>query len=364
MKKFDFVQDPDKTGDDAVVVSDRKRRKIEIVPLIVCFLIAVVVWLWMVNLNDTDAQEVKLLTIEYVGMQDPVDGNLMFYGIDKTEISVTVQGSNRDLKKYEDKEYHAIVDLSGFDPSKMKEGEKVTLPITIKVPENSSLRIVGSNDLSATMLVDRYTVKSVPFDVIVDKTHDDTNTYDKAFTIADNDGTEGYITIAGPSRLVNLISYARYNISSELLKKADGTFEDTKTFTGTEENNFPLSFLNEHYHVVNGTEGIVTYSTNGAVVVVNVIEHKEIPVRVEIRSDTPTTDLIANTNPSSIKIYGSPSVLADISEYVIKMNNAVENAIYTQNIELPGAWALKGVKIENAESTIQITFTGNAKDNE
>ncbi len=360
MRKLEFVQDPDKTGDDAVTVSDKKRKKLDIIPLIVCLLVAVVVWLWMVNLNDTEATEIKLLKIEYIGMQDAEHGNVMFYGNDKTEISVTVQGSNRDLKKYEDSEYHAIVDLSGYTVNNIEAGEKITLPITVTAPENSSLKILDSIDLNVSMLVDIYTIKHVPFDAMVAKLSDDTNTYEKIV----NNGTDTKIAIAGPSKLVELISYARYNINSELLKKQDGkTFEDFKEFVGTETNTFPLTFLNEHYDPVKDTDGIIKYSTEDIEVDVNVIAHKEVPVKVQVRSGSQGNSLTATSTPGTIKIAGKPSSLADISEYLVTLNSAVENTVYTQSIVLPDEWAEDGIKIENPETQIQITFSSNVEDN-
>ena len=357
MKKLEFIQDPDKLGDDAVVVSDKKRRKLDIFPKIICLLIAIVVWLWMVNLNDTEATETKLLKIEYMGIQAEEDGNVMIYGIDKSEITVTIKGSNRDLKKYADSEYRAVVDLSNLDAKNINAGERITLPITVHTPQNSSLKVSESNDLNVSMFVDTYMVKEVPFDAMVEKSNDDTNTYEKIINIIGNDSGSNTITISGPSKIVGLIHYARYNIKSDLLLRPDGNgFADDKVFNGS-DSQFPLTFLNENYHSVNGTDGMVNYSTEGIGVLVNVIAHKEVAVRVQVSAGASGNSLTAHTSPGTIKIAGRPSVLADINEYLVTLPSASENATYPHTIVAPPTWSAYGVKIENTETQMQITFS-------
>ncbi|MBE6583418.1 MAG: hypothetical protein E7649_00360 [Ruminococcaceae bacterium] len=353
MKKLEFVNDPDKTGDESVVVSDKKRRKLDIFPKLICLLIAIVVWLWMVNLNDTEATETKLLKIEYIGVQSAESGNVMFYGMDKTEVTVTIKGSNRDLKKYTDSEYHAVVDVSSFTPSNIVAGEKITLPITIQTPEKSSLSVSDSNELNVSMYVDTYMVKEVPFDAMVDKNNDDTNTYEKIVSIEGNNGKGNVITIAGPSKIVSLISHARYNINSDLLLTQDGVgFEDSKDFDGS-VNEFPLTFLNEHYHIVNGTDGMIEYSTEGIDVSVNVTAHKEIAVKVHLNVEGYT----AHYNPSTIKIAGKPSALVGITEYPIVLDSPNEVLL---PIALLDGWNADDIWIESTEPAIRITFSSDS----
>ena len=355
MKKLEFVIDPDKTGDDAVVVSDKKRKKFNLFPKLICLLIAIVVWLWMVNLNDTETMETRVLKIEYVGMQEIADGNVMFYDIDKTVITVTVKGSNRDLKKYADSEYSAIVDVSGITAKNVVPGARVTLPISVKTPEDSSLKVVESNSLNVSMYADVYISKEVQFEVMVDKSNDDTNTYEKLIAINGNVENSSMITISGPSQLVNLISRARYTVNSNLLYSA-GTneFLDKKEFKGS-TSRYPLTFMDDDYSVVNQTSRLVDYSTDNIGVLIKVIAHKEVPVKVDIKGSG--SDLVAHTNPTTIKIAGAPSVLKEINEYSVEIRDVALDTVYSHQIELPNAWMLNDVIIENPETQMQITFS-------
>lgn len=355
MKKLDFVYDPDKKGDDAVMVSDTKKRKFNVLPKIICLLIAIIVWLWMVNLNDTEATETKILKVDYIGMQEVVDGNVMFYDMDKTEITVTIKGSNRDLKKYSDSEYSAFVDLSNLTADNIVPGEKITLPVTVKTPEDSSLKVDGSNTLNVSMYADVYISKEVQFEVMVDKSNDDTNTYEKLIAIDGATENSNVIKISGPSKLINLISRARYTINSNLLYSVGSNeYLDEKAFEGS-ISKYPLTFMDDDYSVINQTGGLVDYSTENIGVKVRVIAHKEVPVKVNIKGYG--TDLVAHTNPTIIKISGAPSVLKQITEYVVEINDVAADTVYSHQIELPNAWMLNDVIIENPETQMQITFS-------
>ena len=54
MKQYDFVSDVDESGKENVSVAHApKRKKIDIAPMIICFFIALLIWIYMINLNDT-----------------------------------------------------------------------------------------------------------------------------------------------------------------------------------------------------------------------------------------------------------------------------------------------------------------------
>jgi hypothetical protein len=216
---------------------------------------------------------------------------------------------------------------------------------------------VDSNDLNVSLYLDVLTVKEVPFDVMVDKSNDDTNTYDKIVNITGNGDRGNVISISGPSKLVDLIHFARYYVNSDLLLDVNGEgFVDYKIFSGS-DNKFPLTFLNEHYHAVNGTDGMINYETQNIGVMVNVVAHKEVPVRVQVSAGAQGNSLTAHTSPGTIKIAGAPSALAEINEYLVTLPGASENATYPHTIVAPAAWTEKGVRIENAETQMQITFS-------
>ena len=355
MKKLEFVLDPDKKGDDAVTVSDKKRRKLDIFPKLLCLLIAIVVWLWMVNLNDTEVTETKILKIEYVGLSGTDDGDIMVYGVDKTEISVTVKGSNRDLKKYANSEYSAVVDVSQLDDDQLESKSKITLPVSIIVPKDSSIKVVESQAFSVSMYVDTYLTKNVAFDVVVDKGgKEDSNTYEKLISISDS--TDNTIAITGPSRLVSLIAQARYTVDSDLFLNTNGT--GVVDYMHFKDGHLPLTFHDEYRSQVNGTEGLISYSTENVAVTVNVIAHKEIGIKINVEDDSLAAGgLTAHANPATVKIAGRPSAVSGINEYLISLTNADVNVSNSHSLKAPQEWTNDGVWIENAETQIQITFS-------
>ena len=236
MNNLEYINDPTGSGNETIAVASRRKRKFNIFPWIICFLIALVVWLWMVNLNDTEITENKILKIEYVGLKGSDDGDVMIYDMDKTEISVTVKGSNRDLKKYADSEYRAVVDLSALDADSIEGASKITLPVSVIVPQDSSIKVVESQAFNVSMYVDTYLTRDVQFDVMIDRGSHDTNTYESIIAIDGSINNNNVISITGPSRIVSLISYARYSINSDLLMMTgDAGYKDHEFFGEDDE---------------------------------------------------------------------------------------------------------------------------------
>ena len=355
MNNLEYINDPTGSGNETIAVASRRKRKFNIFPWIICFLIALVVWLWMVNLNDTEITENKILKIEYVGLKGSDDGDVMIYDMDKTEISVTVKGSNRDLKKYADSEYRAVVDLSALDADSIEGASKITLPVSVIVPQDSSIKVVESQAFNVSMYVDTYLTRDVQFDVMIDRGSHDTNTYESIIAIDGSINNNNVISITGPSRIVSLISYARYSINSDLLMMTgDAGYKDHEFF-GEDDDKFPLKFLDKNYNDISGTEGLIDYSTHNISVKVNVTSYKEIGIRVTVNGKE--SDKIAHAAPSTIKISGKPSALRDISEYVLDVKTDDVNTNYTYALTPLDKWEELGVRIESVETQVQVTFS-------
>ena len=69
MKQYDFVSGTDENGKTVVSVGDApKRKKLDIIPLIICFFLSLGIWIYMVNLNDTDVTATMTIPIEIEGI--------------------------------------------------------------------------------------------------------------------------------------------------------------------------------------------------------------------------------------------------------------------------------------------------------
>ncbi len=326
MKQYEFIKDTDDNGKESISVSDKPKRRLDLIPRLVCFLVAAVIWLWMVNFNDTDITETMVLKIQITGIDTLEDDGMMIFGLDKKEITVTVKGSNRDLKKYDVSEYKVTVDVSSIN-----EVGQHTLPLSVSTPTGSSLTIAESEPLNVSFSTDFIAEKTVSLDVVVSSIQDlglIKYSYEYGFT----DPESNSVTIKGPKTAIDLIDSARFNV--------DGSFAftaDSKTFSG-----FILTFLDKNLNQVDVDNTAIEYSTEDIEVNVNAIAHKSIPVKVEISGEG--KDLVAKPSPDFVEVWGTPSEMMSITEYVVKLDKAELGKTATHTMtseELPEGLSVK-----------------------
>ncbi len=310
MKQYGFVHDPDKRGDEAVSITNKPKRKLDLLPRLVCLFIALLIWLWMVNFNETDVTETMVLKISFVGLESLENDGMMIYGLDKTEITVTVKGSNRDIKKHEPSEYSATVDVSAVDGI-----GQYTLPLSITIPSDSNVTVVESEPLNLSLMADLSATKTVPFDVLVSNGQDSglvKYSYQSTYEVKE-------IEITGPKSIVDTISSGRFNVNGNFVSTSD-----EMDFSG-----FPLTFLDKNLSEVN-VENTVNYSTEDIGVNVKAIAHKNILLSVKVLGEG--GDLVAKPSTDSIEIWGVPSVVRDINNYTIELEKAEIGKTATYNM--------------------------------
>lgn len=334
MKQFEFMRDPDGKSGDGISISNGRKNKLDLIPRLVCIIVAIVIWLWTVNLNDTDITETMVIKIDYTGISELESSGMMIYGMDKTEITVTIQGSNRDLRKYSGSEYSATVDVS-----RIKEMGQYTLPVSVNIPLNTSIKVIESEPLNVNLRADESVEKSVPFDVMIEN-----GATNHSYNI---EKSVSSIEIKGPKAVIDMIEYARFSVNGSLLSSLD-----EREFHG-DSNELPLTFWDKNLNQIVVGGDIVTYSTENIDVTVNVIAMKEIPVVVSVTGSG--SNLAAHVTPDKIRIYGAPSRLDKITQYTVVLKNAEVGKTYTYVLngkELPD-----GVSFENEGATVTVNCT-------
>ena len=303
MKRYDFIKEKDENGNESISVSDKPKRKLDLFPRLICLLVAAVIWLWMVNFNDTDVAETMVLDIQIVGLESLEDNGMMIYGLDKKEITVTVTGSNRDLKKYSKGEYQVTVDVSGI-----REVGHHTLPLSIITPEGSSLTLSESEIPNVSFYADEIVTCTVPLTVVTPDVLEQgalKYSYECAFS--------GEITIKGAKGQLNHIVSARFNV--------DGSFAqsvDSKTFSGF----MPTFYDTNLIPVVVDESAIIECSTDGIEVIVNAIEHKNVDVYVNGEK------LVGQ----SVEIWGAPSVIREVNACRISVDLGESGTVTTYTV--------------------------------
>ena len=331
MKKYEFIKDVDENGNSSINISDKPKRRWDLFPRFICLLIALGIWLWMVNFNDTDIAKVMVLKIELEGQDALEDRDMMIYAIDKREITITVKGSNRDLRKYSETDCRAVVDVSKID-----EAGQYTLPLNIITPAGSSLKISESEQLNISFKTDFVVEKSVEFDVIVNNAQDGGQIRYSFENYMLNDGIN-VVDIVGPAGYIDLVSSARLTVDGSFAPNAD-----EKVFS-----DFPLTFLDKNLNPIVFEYPVVEYNTEALEVHVMAFAHKEVPVRVVVIGEG--SEFVATPSIKALEVWGAPSLIKQATEYVIEIEKAEigkdKSHLTTSELVPEGLYVTEGVQI-------------------
>lgn len=339
MKQYQFMKDTDENGNESVNVSYKPKRRLDLFARLMCLVVALVIWLWIANFNQTDVTETMVLKIDYVGLETLENDGMMIYGMDKTEVTITVKGSNRDIKKHDPEDYSVVADVSGID-----EAGAYTLPLTVKIPSDSGVTVESDSSLNISLLCDLSAEKYVGFDVLVSNSQEGgpiSYTYE-------SEQSEIDILIKGPKQIVDMINSARFNANGNFVANVD-----QMEYAG-----FPLVFLDKNLNEVNDA-GTIEYTTEEIVVNVSAIAHKSIPVEVKVLGTG--TGLVKTISTDSVEIWGAPSVVREIKSYPIVITNAVAGMV--KQHELTSEKLAEGVSVKES-IIITISFDELIEDDE
>ena len=161
MKQNDFIRD---TDTDEIIISDVKKRKLDIVPRIICLIFAIIVWIYFVNINDSSVTATFKVKLDVSGT-DTLKNNSgqIMYGLETQEVTITVKGTNRDLKKYSQTDYSASIDVGAITSS-----GKHSMEIVPVLPGGAalSLSVVSVEPQNITFYTDLEATKTVKFEAV------------------------------------------------------------------------------------------------------------------------------------------------------------------------------------------------------
>jgi hypothetical protein len=262
----------------------------------------------MVNVNVVDNTETLTLNINVVGA-DILSGNenMMIYGMDQATVTVTVKGSNRELKKLIASEFNATVNVSGISDS-----GKHVLPISVQIPAGVNVSVVSKDFDNVTLYSDFVLTKTVPFDTF----------FGNAIMLPESESvytvekSRDAIEITGPKSIIDAIESAKYCI--------EGDIQFGKTFS-----NCAVLFCDKNGDFVVQNTNLVSYPAGDIVVDVVVTGKKTIPLSVSAPG-LETGAWFATMSTESATVYGDPETLAGISGYQI----VLEDVVIGQTVEV------------------------------
>lgn len=331
MKQFDFKKERDENGQEKVVIANQSKRRLDLFPRLICLLIAVIIWMYCVNINEDDVVTTFTVKPVIVGVENMADGLSIYNNTDIPDVVITVQGTNRDINKYSASDYTVYIDVSTVDSTGWN-----TVKINAKAPEGSSLSILSQDKDVMNVYADRSTSVVIPI-TYTEKDFTKKPAYNYSYGFEEDIES---ITITGPKTIVENIERAEYVLT--------GDYNSSQTISG-----ITLEFYKKNF----GTDEDPREKSSW-------IKYDPINFNIDITTTAPMFFNLVNTDHnfyysldvSSTNIIGDPEVLKALSGYSIDMTDYSVAGIYKLNINemitLP-----EGVSLESENVVITLTVT-------
>lgn len=164
----------------------KKNKKISILAFAGCFLLAFVIWTYVMNVKISDNSKTFTIKMDIRGQEELLnEKNYSVFGGSETWVKVTVKGTNADLNKCSEKDFGVYIDVSDID----KAG--VATPDIVVECKNTAVSVKA--DLAqARIFVDEKIKSSVAINLDENQTN-----------------ISNVISVEGPKTEVDQINYAK-----------------------------------------------------------------------------------------------------------------------------------------------------------
>lgn len=169
---------------------------------IISILIAVIIWVYVINKNNPEIDEEVRSVIVTINTADSTpyrNGLAITEGLSQT-IDVKIRGRHNAIAAYDKSQISATVDINSIT----EEGT-YSLPVTVYVP-GDNVWLVNHTPTRLTYTFSKITTQTIPVEVNV------TGTKDPSYDISMSDVSPQTVTVKGPSNEINYISHALLTI--------------------------------------------------------------------------------------------------------------------------------------------------------
>lgn len=190
-------------SDNGVVVKNKNNKKANILAFIGCFLLACIVWVYVMNIEITDNSKTFIIKMDVRGETELLnEKNYSIFTASETFVKVTVRGSIADLNKCSEKDFDVSIDVSSIENSGMN-------PLNIAVVCNSrAVTVVSTDPVQMTVFADeKVNDKEVPVYVRLGE----------GVSLKDNEQirpSKGTVSISGPKTYLEKIDHAYITVTS------------------------------------------------------------------------------------------------------------------------------------------------------
>lgn len=170
---------------------------------ILCFVFALGIWIYVVNITTQDFEKTfNLIDIDIDGWEELEDRtNMSVVNLEESKVSITVKGLRSDIAKLSENDFSAYIDVS-----KLTEIGKHSLEVSVNLPKTVSL--VSRYPETVVISVDENVEREIDVEINVTEYSMDT-----IYEMGEPSSDISSVTVKGPSDVVERIKAAKAYIN-------------------------------------------------------------------------------------------------------------------------------------------------------
>ena len=285
----------------AVENSGSKKRKIRLVPALICLLFAVIIWFYVMQVDNPDYKYVFENITVSIDDQQLMElsnrGLTTFTGTDYS-VDITVRGKKSTINRYTSSDIIVTADVlkNYTSPGKQTVELNVTLP--------DGLTLVDTNK-TVTVFIDENTSVKVP--VVVNEKHGGTTSKEYEYGALTPQYAE--VTVSGPKTKTDNIAYAYVTADFS------GT---TITSTVTKSDCQVVLYYNDDQPITNPQSEYLSFTPSTMSVTYPVYLTKEVPLTVSYKYGLYNEDNFSyQIEPATVTVKGEPGTIDKIGSISI-----------------------------------------------
>lgn len=267
----------------------KRRRRYDILPKILCFIAAFILWIYVTQVETSDYEETfNGISVELINTSVlESEAGLNVYSGHGNTVNVTVSGKKSDINRYTSESIKVFADVS-----EITESGRHTVPIFAETPNGLTVSEMSLSFIN--VYVDA--ISTVEVDI-----------RPKILTAIIGDGCElgeitpeySLVTLTGPKSVLNEIDYAQISLELGEINSTVSTIAPLELIGRNE------SVVDTRYVQLNRSEVKVT---------VPVYTTKEVPLTIDYKNGYYNDSNVKITyEPKTVQLKGDPAELSKIS---------------------------------------------------
>lgn len=324
--------------DDFNVQGEKEgKKKLLIVPLIICIIVAFAIWLYVVNISTENYERTFTINAVMVRGADSLaeKSNMSVIEQPQEQITVTVSGLRTDVISLSSEDFESSVNVGDIT-----EAGSHTLDVSVKVPANVTL--VSVEPTAVKVSVDEIKTVSVPVEITFSS-----YTMDASYSFGKVSADLDEILVKGPATVLDRILCARASLDLGVVTTSIEQKAELQLISEITGNPLEQQYIKS-----------ITMMNSGVTVSIPVTATSFVPLNVNY-ADGFDRSVIKNIviSPAQVKIEGDPKLLATINKLtILTVSSAIPDHvdIGLSDVSLPA-----GIRIIGMSGDISVDVTKN-----